>query len=117
MGTALAVCAYGCTSHCSPAVQPCMCFPHHHFTLSRLIALPCKMAVVSPRRILPSLLYLLEKYGLVFLLSTCVRGTDSSVKKRYLSIKMENPTVCRHGSQTFSSLIRGGITQIPRRNA
>lgn len=36
---------------------------------------------------IPSLLYLLEKYGLVFLLSTCVCGTDSSVKKQNFSIQ------------------------------
>lgn len=58
-----------------------VCFLHHHLILSHLIPLPCKTGIISLRRILPSLLYLLEKYGLVFLLSTCVRGADSSVKR------------------------------------
>lgn len=53
---------------------------------------------------IPSLLYLLEKYGLVFLLSTCVRGTDSSVKKQNFSIRKKNQVFCCHISYTISAL-------------
>lgn len=67
------------TWHSCNQCQAVRNYPHHHLMLSHPIPSPLKKSISLST--IPSLLYLLEKYGLVFLLSTRVRGTDSSVKK------------------------------------